>query len=264
MPGQWPNCPSRPLTICLHLWLTRKANNFSENDWLLIALAWLSVKTPLYICLLQFAWERSPSPQLQTHIHPRRIPPGSLRAVLQFSICKPVQNFCGGSIHLLSIYLFHWAINKASHKALTHRVGNKTQPVLSSSQYLLTSPHSWSRHFPLSHLWSAGLLFLSAELSSGWARFLLPVFLSSGSPQFLKSPANTIVVWEHRGWKHMIFATKQLTVIDILLERIGCIKAQLPSQFANFLCSAPAKLCIFYEVPSPSNNFLLRNIILCV
>ena len=144
--------------------------------------------------------ERSPSPQLQTHIHPRCIPPGSLSAVLQFSICKPVQNFCGGSIHLPSIYLFHWAINKARHKALTHRVGNKTSHGLSAHHNicspLLTHEAVIS---PSATCGQPGSSSCLAELSSGWARFLLPVILSSGSPQFLKSPANTIVVWEHRG-----------------------------------------------------------------
>ena len=82
----------------------------------------------------------------------------------QCSMCKPLQNFCCGSIHLFPIYLFHWVINKASHKALSQSVGHKTDP----SQYLLTSRLSWSRHFPQSHLWSARILFLSHS-SSGQA-----------------------------------------------------------------------------------------------
>ena len=33
-----------------------------------------------------------------------------------------------------------------------------------------------------------------------------------------------------------------------MLERIDCIKAQLPSFFANFLYCSPAKICIIYDV----------------
>ena len=50
----------------------------------------------------------------------------SLGVVLQISICKAMQILCRGLLDLLPIYLFHWAINKSSHKALSHRVRNKT------------------------------------------------------------------------------------------------------------------------------------------
>ena len=104
----------------------------------------------------------------------------------QCSMCKPLQNFCRGSIHLLPIYLFHWAINKASHKALSHRVGNKTDP------HNICSPLS-SREAVISPGATCGQPGSSSCLTPAQAWRSLPVILSSGSSQFLKSPDNSDV-----------------------------------------------------------------------
>ena len=202
--GLWPNCLSRPLTICFCLWLTKKAN-ISRNmidhrrdfPW-----------KHRYKFVCYSLHERVHHRGCKTHIHPRCGPPCSLGTVLQFSICKPLQNFCGGSIDLLPIYLFHWAINKGSHKALSRRVGNKTNPhVLSSSQYLLTSLRSREVH-------------ISPRATCGQDPLLVPLpgraRLLAGSDSLIwllstvsRVTRHTMAMWERWCRKHMIFATKQ-------------------------------------------------------
>ena len=122
-PGQWPSCLSRPLTICLHLWLTRKANKFSENDWL----HWRDFPWKhryKFVCFSLHERDHHHNCKL-TFILAVSLPaPPALCCSSQFaSQCRIF-----AAAHFFPFICFIWAINKASHKALTHRVGNKTNP----------------------------------------------------------------------------------------------------------------------------------------